>query len=224
MAARANREQIPTLDEERRLWRAGYCCVAGVDEAGRGALAGPVTAAAVVVPMHAAHEGVWAQVRDSKLLHAPAREALFARICQEALAWAVGFVDADGVDQVGIATATRQAMGQAIATLPAPPDYLLIDWVRLPQVNVPQTCVAKADAKFVSVAAASVLAKVTRDRWMAEYETLYPGYGFGRHKGYGTAAHLAALDCLGPCPLHRRSFAPVAARPTLFGMEDGAHA
>ncbi|MCC6455074.1 MAG: ribonuclease HII [Caldilineaceae bacterium] len=200
----------PTLDEESRLWAAGYCRVAGIDEAGRGALAGPVVAAAVIIPAAASLTGVWAEVRDSKLLRPAARSALVEPIQQAALAWGVGVVPAAVIDQVGIATATRQAMLQALGALSLPPDYLLIDWVKLPQAGLPQLCVPKADQKMASVAAASVLAKVTRDRLLEAVGESYPRYGFGAHKGYGTAQHLAALNMHGPCPEHRHTFAPVA--------------
>jgi ribonuclease HII len=153
---------VPTLNEETRLWAAGYGRVAGLDEVGRGALAGPVVAAAVIVPQGATLQGVWATVRDSKLLRPAARLRLVEPIQQSALAWGVGVVTAEVIDAVGIATATRQAMVQAIGALGIRPDFLLIDWVKLPQVGLPQICVPKADQKMASVAAASILAKVTR--------------------------------------------------------------
>ena len=133
-----------------------------------------------------------------------------------AAGWAVGVVAAAVIDQIGIAAATRRAMAQAIASLTPAPDALLIDWVRLPLVNLPQRCLPKADARIVSVAAASILAKVTRDRLLVAAHDRFPVYGFAAHKGYGTRAHLAALAECGPCVEHRRSFAPVAAAPTLF--------
>ena len=201
----------PTFDEEARLWAAGYGRVAGVDEAGRGALAGPVVAAAVIVPVASPLRGVWAEVRDSKLLRPAVRAALVAPILHAATAWGVGVVSAPVIDEIGIANATRRAMLAALAALAAKPDYLLIDWVKLPEAELPQTCVSKADQKMASVAAASILAKVTRDRLMEEIAVQYPRYGFAGHKGYGTAQHLSALQEAGPCPEHRYSFAPVVA-------------
>lgn len=211
---------LPTFEEEARLWAAGYCRVVGLDEVGRGALAGPVVAAAVMIPPGSQLCGVWAEVRDSKLLRPAARAALVEPIKAAALAWGVGIVPAPVIDEIGIAQATRQAMVQAVTALGVMPDYLLIDWVKLPQINVPQLCVPKADQKMASVAAASILAKVTRDQLLEGLGEKYPLYGFGEHKGYGTARHLAALSSYGPCPEHRHSFAPVAQRPTLWDGEE----
>jgi ribonuclease HII len=209
----------PTFDEEMRLWAAGYRHVAGVDEAGRGALAGPVVAAAVVAPAMSRYQGVWAEVRDSKLLRPAARAALVEPIQQAAIAWGVGIVPASVIDEIGIAPATRQAMVQAVAALCVRPDFLLIDWVKLPQVNVPQLCVAKADQRMASVAAASILAKVTRDRLLEALDVTFPVYGFGSHKGYGSAHHLAMIAAHGPCTEHRHSFAPLAPRSELWDLE-----
>lgn len=213
VASASARERVaPTFDEENALWGAGYAHVAGVDEAGRGALAGPVVAAAVVAPTHARLQGVWAKVRDSKLLRPAERLSLVAPIQEAALGWGVGFSPASLIDEVGIATATRMAMLQALGALQVKPDYLLIDWVKLPQAGLPQLCVPKADLKMASVAAASILAKVTRDQLLEELGVQYPGYGFAEHKGYGTAQHLAALTTQGPCAEHRYSFAPLSQR------------
>jgi ribonuclease HII len=198
----------PTLDYEARCWAQGKRRVAGVDEAGRGALAGPVVAAAVIVPWGCTLEGVWAEVRDSKLLAPRRREALAEQIEADALAWAVGVVPCGVIDACGIAAASRQAMVAAVQVLDPAPDALLIDWVRLPTLPIAQQSMAKADARIVSVAAASILAKVHRDRLMATLDAEVPGYGFAAHKGYGTAAHHAAIAELGPCAHHRRSFAP----------------
>ncbi len=207
---------IPDLLLEGALWHAGARVVAGVDEAGRGALAGPVAAAAVVVPAHDTSAGVWSRVRDSKLLTARARAELEAEIQQAAQAWAVGVSSAAEVDRAGVAVATRLAMIRAIEALALRPAHLLIDWVRLPQLNIAQTSFSKADQRSVSVAAASILAKVHRDRLMAALHGDYPDYGFAANKGYGAPQHLAAIERLGPCPQHRLSFAPLAQRSTLF--------
>ena len=204
---------VPTLENERRLWNDGYFCVAGIDEAGRGALAGPVTAAAVVVAPHQCDDDVWAAVRDSKLL-SPHRRAQLAPVIEAAaLAWAVGWSAAAEIDRIGIAAATRQAMLAAIRALPLRPDYLLIDWVKLPAAGIAQHSQPKADSVIVSVAAASILAKVYRDRHMLALDAEYPSYGFARHKGYGAATHLTAIRTHGPCAVHRHSFAPLATPP-----------
>ena len=200
----------PTFARESQLWQAGFVRVAGVDEAGRGALAGPVVAAAVIVPAHAPLTGIWASVYDSKLLTPQSRSALEGEIQQAALAWGIGSSSAASIDQIGIAAATRQAMQAAIAALHPLPDHLLIDWVRLPQIDLPQASYSKADRDIVAVAAASILAKVYRDRLLTQLHEVYPHYGFAQHKGYGAPAHLAALVAHGPCPEHRHSFAPLA--------------
>jgi ribonuclease HII len=199
------------MQMEQALWAQGVRWVAGLDEAGRGALAGPVVAAAVVVRQ--ATCDVWGAVRDSKLLSPAQRSVLAAAVKTEAATWGVGVVDAAVIDAIGIAAATRQAMQQALAVLTCRPDHLLIDWVHLPQVATPQTVQPKADRTMVSVAAASILAKVHRDQLMDRYDLDYAGYGFAAHKGYGVAAHLAALQASGPCPIHRFTFAPLARRP-----------
>jgi ribonuclease HII len=199
------------MQMEQALWAQGVRWVAGLDEAGRGALAGPVVAAAVVVRQ--ATCDVWGAVRDSKLLSPAQRSVLAAAVKTEAAAWGIGVVDAAVIDAIGIAAATRQAMQQALAVLTCRPDHLLIDWVHLPQVATPQTVQPKADRTMVSVAAASILAKVHRDQLMDRYDLDYAGYGFAAHKGYGVVAHLAALQASGPCPIHRFTFAPLARRP-----------
>jgi ribonuclease HII len=183
---------------------------------GRGALAGPVVAAAVIVPVGCRAVGVWGAVRDSKLLRPSVRAELALAVQAAALAWAVGMASVAEIDEIGIAPATRRAMQRAIAGLAAPPDALLIDWVRLPALRVRQECWKKADQSSVSVAAASIVAKVARDRMLAQLAETYPDYGFANHKGYGTQAHLDALALLGPCIHHRRSFAPIAGQLALF--------
>lgn len=217
MCAERVEQRAPDFAVEAQLWAQGVRCVAGVDEAGRGALAGPVVAAAVVItPGDPA--SIWAEVRDSKLLTATQRQSLAPRIQEQALAWGVGVVDAATIDALGIAAATRLAMQQALAALALTPDHLLIDWVRLPQTPLPQTVQPKADRTMVSVAAASILAKVHRDQLMQSYDECFPVYHFGAHKGYGVAAHLHALAAHGPCAIHRRSFAPLARQPQLFDL------
>jgi ribonuclease HII len=214
---------LPTLQQEKRLWLMGYQHIAGIDEAGRGALAGPVVAAAVIVPAQSEQQGVWAQVADSKLLSPTVRTRLAAEIRAVALAWGIGAATALTIDQIGIAAATRQAMVQAVTALAVKADYLLIDWVKLSQVNLPQESFTKADRHIVSVAAASILAKVYRDQLLVDLQSRYPTYGFARHKGYGTAEHLAALTRHGPCAEHRHTFAPIAQAATLFTQpETGA--
>lgn len=185
--------------------------IAGVDEAGRGALAGPVVAAAVILPLHDTKAlAQLTAVNDSKQLTPQTREALFSRITRHALAYAIGLEPAEVIDAIGILPATRRAMVTAVAQLAPPADYLLVDGrIRLQRLNLPQQALIRGDSLSLSIAAASILAKVTRDRLMVEWETQHPQYGFARHKGYGTAFHLQALAAYGPCSLHRRSFAPI---------------
>lgn len=206
----------PNLKHEQRLWTEGFSAVAGLDEAGRGALAGPVVAGAVVLPTEAELTGIWAEVRDSKALSPARREEMAERIRAEAAAWAVGEASASEIDAIGIAPATRLVMQRAIAMLPTRPDYLLLDWVRLTTVNLPQESYTKGDARIVSIAAASILAKVHRDGLLVALDRRYPLYGFASHKGYGAAVHLAALKQHGPCPAHRMSFAPIRTEPRLL--------
>ena len=203
---------LPDLQLERAfLEECGAGCVAGVDEAGRGALAGPVFAAAVVLPLGDPHLlAVLQGVRDSKLLSAAARARFFPVICDHAVAFGVGQADAPTIDRVNILAATRLAMVAAIHALAPAAAALLIDGpIRLAAVALPQRGVIRGDRLSLSIAAASILAKVSRDRHMIALDAQYPGYGFARHKGYGTAEHLAALAALGPCPEHRLSFAPL---------------
>jgi ribonuclease HII len=161
-------------------------------------------------------DGIWGQACDSKLLTPAQRDVLAPQLQAAALAWGVGSAAPALIDQIGIAAATRWAMQQAIAALQPAPDYLLIDWVKLPRVNIAQESLVKADRDIVSVAAASILAKVHRDCLMTTLHECYPVYGFHAHKGYGTATHLAALVQHGACVEHRHSFAPIAKTPTLF--------
>ena len=204
--------QQPDLARERGLWAQGYLRVAGLDEAGRGAWAGPVVAAAVVLPPDVPDlsEDLGA-VRDSKLLTPSSRERCYRLILQHALDCGVGLVSSAEIDRIGIVPATRLAMVKALDALASPPDYLLIDFVTLPQVPIPQCAAPKADLCLLSVSAASVVAKVSRDRWMIDLDKRLPGYGMARHKGYGTRQHLAALRDLGATSQHRHSYAPIRA-------------
>ncbi len=205
-----NDQNAPNLQREEALWKSGHIQVAGIDEAGRGALAGPVVAAALVLPVNTNLAGVWTQVRDSKLLTPKARESLEPAIQAGAQSWATGQATPAEIDRLGIAPATRLAMSRAIDSLACKPDHLLIDWVKLDEVDIPQTSWPKADRYCVSVAAASILAKVHRDRILCDLGREYPDYGLEKHKGYGTEAHRSALAKVGPCPEHRFTFRPVA--------------
>ena len=176
--------------------------IAGIDEAGRGPLAGPVAAGACILP--ADHDILY--LNDSKKLSAKKRDMLFDQIKEEALAWAVGLVDPARIDEINILQATYEAMRLAISQLKVRPTVLVNDAVTIPGVQIPQVPVVKGDAKCISIAAASILAKVTRDRIMEEMDEKYPEYGFAKHKGYGTKDHMDAIRKFGPCPIHRRSF------------------
>jgi ribonuclease HII len=187
---------------EAQAARRGFSRIAGVDEAGRGPLAGPVVAAAVILPDGLLLPGV----NDSKQLTAEVREELFDIISREALAVGVGIGDHLLVDRINILQATLSAMRDAILSLDPQPDFLLIDGISTIPMNIQQRTIKKGDSLSLSIAAASIIAKVTRDRMMTEYDALYPGYGFANHKGYGAASHLAAIASLGPSPIHRKSF------------------
>jgi ribonuclease HII len=203
---------FPTLAEERALLEAGHTTIAGLDEAGRGAWAGPVSAGAVILPLADPDLGEKLRgVTDSKLCTPRQRDAYDQLIREVALAWSVALVPAWRIDEIGIVPSTRQAMAQAIANLAPCPDALLIDALRLPDVALPQRALKKGDLKSLTIAAASILAKVARDRAMIALDHEHPGYGFARHKGYGTPQHRLALQALGPLPDHRWTFAPVAA-------------
>lgn len=200
----------PGLEYEMELWAGGCAWVGGLDEAGRGAWAGPVCAGLVVLPRDAGILERLKGVRDSKQMSAAQRGEWAERIRAEAAAWQVGFASPEEIDALNIVNATRLAMRRALAGCRVQPDHLLIDALRLTDCELPQTAIVKGDAQVLSIAAASVLAKTARDRLMADLDLRCPGYGFARHKGYGTAQHQEALRRLGPCPEHRRSFAPVA--------------
>ncbi len=199
----------PDLRFESALWAAGHSRVAGLDEAGRGAWAGPVAAGAVILPPCAEIAAHLSGVRDSKQM-TPAERAFWAEVIKErALAWGVGFASNQEIDTLGIVPATRLAMARALVDLRIPAEHLLIDALHLPEIRLPQTALIKGDARSLSIAAASVLAKTARDALMVQMDAVYPAYGFARHKGYGTAIHQAALREAGPCEIHRFSFEPI---------------
>ena len=179
-----------------------YQHICGIDEAGRGPLAGPVVAGAVIL----AKGTEILYLNDSKKLSAKKREELYEEILKKAVSVGVGVVDPERIDEINILQATYEAMGEAVRNLKAEPDILLNDAVTIPDIEIRQVPIVKGDAKSVSIAAASIIAKVTRDRMMAEYEYAYPGYGFAKHKGYGTKEHTESIKRLGPCPIHRRTF------------------
>ena len=203
-----NNRYAPTLSLEQELWGRGLMVVAGVDEVGRGPLAGPVMAAAVVFPRDLKLSPAWCtQVRDSKTLSPAQREQALVQIQAHVLALGVGSCQPWDIDDIGIVEATRTAMRRAVEALPLTVDYLLIDYITLP--GVPCRGVVGGDALCFSIAAASIVAKVERDRLMVEMDARHRGYGFAQHKGYGTPQHLRSLALLGPSPIHRRSFSPV---------------
>ena len=191
------------LTHERRLWESGRSYIAGVDEVGRGPLAGPVVAAAVILPRDFDVLGI----DDSKKLSPKKREELFEVIKAKALAWAVGWVGPERIDEINILEATKEAMTQAVQGLSLQPDHVLIDGnFTVRALALPQTAIVKGDANSTSIAAASILAKVTRDRYMEEMDAVYPGYAFASNKGYGTKAHYDGLKAQGPTPIHRKTF------------------
>lgn len=199
----------PDLSLENALWENQVEQVAGLDEAGRGAWAGPVAAAAVILPRDLSILVKLAGARDSKQLRPDQRERLEPLIKQHVLAWGVGFATCQEIDEFGILPATRLAMLRALDELKIDPSHLLLDALFLPEIETPQTSLIKGDQRSFSIAAASILAKTARDRWMVEYSLQAGAYAFERNKGYGTRAHLAALERCGPCPQHRRYFAPI---------------
>ena len=213
----------PADEFEQEARRRGYRRIAGIDEAGRGPLAGPVVAAAVILPVHVELTGV----DDSKQLSEAARERLYHAILDKAVGVGIGSADAGEIDALNILEASRLAMCRAVANLDPAPDYLLTDAVTLPALHVPVRPIIKGDALSLSIAAASIIAKVTRDRLMAVFHETFPHYNFFSHKGYGTAEHLRMLARFGPCLIHRRTFAPVrdavvaarTAEPSIAGSE-----
>jgi len=206
---RANRAEGQRLRHllryETELWEQGYTRIAGTDEVGMGPLAGPVVAAAVILPRDFRPRGI----NDSKQLDERDHERLCAEVKEAALAWAIGSCDHEEIDRINIYRAGLLAMKRAIEGLSVKPDYLLVDARALRDVRLPQRGIIKGDAKSLTIAAASVVAKFTRDTLMKQMDERYPGYGFAAHKGYSVPEHWAALKKLGPCPIHRRSFAPV---------------
>lgn len=202
------KRHIPTLNEEKKLYVMGYQFIAGIDEVGRGSLAGPVVASAVILPP--SPKGNWLSwVRDSKEISVKKREALIEPIMGSAITVGIGTVPPDAIDLWGISKATRAAMNIAIGKLRQCPQCILIDAVKLPHLKILQKSIIHGDRLSQSIACASIIAKVHRDRMMKEFNEIYPGYGFARHKGYGTREHISSLRQLGPSPIHRRSFAPL---------------
>jgi ribonuclease HII len=199
--------QSPNVDRENRLRLKGYKLVAGIDEAGRGSLAGPVVAGAVILPL--GHLPWLQQVRDSKEISPRKREYLSAIIAKEVLGVGVGVVSPGVIDSINILQATYLAMERAIRNLPFLPDFLLVDGLNLPHCRFLQEGIIKGDKLSLSIACASIIAKVSRDHIMEKLDKIYPGYGFAKHKGYGTREHIFKLQRLGPSVIHRQSFAPV---------------
>jgi ribonuclease HII len=203
----------PTLSFELALWDLGTKYIAGIDEAGRGPLAGPVSAAAIILPEDPSLCRKLHGVRDSKQMSPADREYWANCLKKEALSFGTGFASPGEIDGLGIIPATRLAVQRALSTMPVLPQHLLLDYLQLPDVIIPQTSLIKGDARCLSIAAASILAKTARDALMCEMEAYYPGYGFAKHKGYATTEHLRALEQLGPCPIHRYSFSPIRQTP-----------
>jgi ribonuclease HII len=211
--AMARASQVDRFEFERALWQKKITRVAGVDEAGRGPLAGPVVAVAAILPMQWVESGLPSELEglnDSKQLTGIQREKFFAFLtsCGE-VKFAIAQTDAAQIDEINILQATHRAMNDALVQLQPAAEHILVDGCAVKTMRVPQTAIVKGDARSYSIAAASVLAKVTRDRLMLEFHRQWPDYGFSEHKGYGTAQHLAAIAAHGPCPIHRRSFAPL---------------
>ena len=198
---------MPNLEYEAAQIAAGYPCVAGIDEAGRGPLAGPVSAAAVILPSDFSHD----LLDDSKKITAKRREVLYDELTSNSdIIWAHSYADVDEILEVNILKATHAAMARAAEGLTTKPDFCLIDGLAVPKFPITSMGIVKGDGKSLSIAAASIIAKVKRDRLMIEYAETYPEYGFEKHKGYGTKLHMEALREHGPCPIHRKTFAPVA--------------
>ena len=214
------------LSHERELWQQGLTQVAGVDEAGCGPLAGPVVAAAVVLPCHWLGTGLWPKLRglnDSKQLDEEQRVHYFDALASHPeIRYAIASVEVDMIDRINIRQAAWRAMDLALDRLTPRPEHVLVDGLKIRWLTYPQTALVQGDARSYSIAAASVLAKVTRDRMMLEFDRQFPGYGFAEHKGYGTPRHLDAIRKLGPCPIHRRSFSPFRPVETELELFDSA--
>ncbi|MBD3180998.1 ribonuclease HII [Candidatus Poribacteria bacterium] len=196
------------LAYEQELYEQGYNSIAGTDEAGRGPLAGPVVAAAVILDLNQIIDGI----DDSKKLSPTCRESLFKKIRQKSIAYGVGIISNDIIDKINILQASMEAMKQAVINLPVKPDFLLIDGNYFPNINLPMKAIKSGDSLSMSIAAASIIAKVTRDRIMQDFDSKHPQYGFAKNKGYPTKEHIQKLEKYGPCKIHRKSFAPVAER------------
>lgn len=196
--------RLTTLKEyEEKLYQQGANMLAGIDEAGRGPLAGPVVVACAIMPKDSMIEGV----NDSKKVSEKKREILYDTITQEAISYGVGIIDQNEIDQINILNATKEAVTKAIVQLKVKPDRILVDALKgIDTKGIPYTSIIKGDEKVYSISAASIIAKVTRDRIMRQWDEIYPQYGFAKHKGYGTAAHMQAIREYGLCPLHRKSF------------------
>ena len=197
-------ERLNVLKEfENKLYSEGLKYIAGIDEAGRGPLAGPVVVGIAIMKPDSFIEGV----NDSKKISEKKRELLYEQITNEAIDWSVGIVDQKEIDEINILNATKKALHMAITNLKIKPDRILVDALEhIDTCGIPYTSIIKGDAKVYSISAASIIAKVTRDRMMKEYDEIYPEYGFAGHKGYGTAKHIQAIKAYGPCPLHRKTF------------------
>ena len=212
LASPDEQERIEKLKEfEKAAYKNGYKLLAGIDEAGRGPLAGPVTAAAVILPP----DFYLAGIDDSKKLNARTRLELSVHIKEKALAWAVCFISPVYLDRVNIYNAAREAMQTAVLSLAIKPDFLLIDAMKLPGLSIDYQSIIKGDSLSISIACASILAKVERDQCMENFDSIYPHYGFARHKGYATREHLEKISCHGACPIHRTSFEPIK---TMVGL------
>lgn len=202
--------KYPHLNHEKALWVNGALWIAGIDEAGRGALAGPVVAAAVILPKNLGIESKLQGVRDSKQMTAIQREIWKKSIMNFAVSYGIGSASAKEIDELGILPATKAAASRAVDALAISPDCLLLDYLNLSQVPVPQISLVKGDVYSLSVASASILAKTARDAILRNFDIQYPGYGFAKHKGYGTKKHIEMIRVLGPSPVHRMSFAPIS--------------